>query len=284
MGCRSPRWPSLPCVRCSRRPRCYVGVGKSPPLPRRPPVGEGGEGRGPPAPRGWGPRACSFAYRGPRLPSLSRGRVPLGLAGPSGVGGDPVCAIWCLARSCACARWGRPRRVLRRGRDPSRFPSPAASGSLPAPDPGCGRRAACVCAGWGGAAVTPRGRPAVGVRRVSGSRSRRIPGCGPCPARGGVTRWRPEARRLVAWRGRLWWWGGGSRGRLRGLDRRSGRRRRRCGTALACGGGTPRVFLAARLCPRSLRFSLRVPAPSASGGPSISARLSLSSPPPILPW
>lgn len=86
-----------------------------------------------------------------------------------------------------------------------------------------------------------------------------------------VTRWRPEARRLVAWRGRLWWCGGGSRGRLRGLDRRG-----RVGVAGGAGPPSrvavgPRVF-SWRLdsAPRSLRFSLCVspPPPPLAGPPS----------------
>lgn len=85
-------------------------------------------------------------------------------------------------------------------------------------------------------------------------------------------RWRPEVRRLSRVEGPLRWRGGGSRVRLRGgFDRRPSWRRRRCGTALACGGGTPLCFPGGPALPEDSSVSLAAvlcPSPPLAGPPS----------------
>lgn len=209
--------------------------------------------RGPSAPCGEGPERCSPAYRGPRLPPPSRGRVTHG-PGP-GIPGAvlPAALLWARValKTRRAARCGAGRRRLRRL--PLLRVERLSARSRPEPRPVGAARAWVGAVSLGG--VVP-------------------PGCGfPEPRPGGWRERKTDAvggspRRREGRAGGLRWRGPGS-GQARGRVPEAGRRPGRRGAALVCGGGIPVRFPggppASSALPRSPPS--RRPRPCTSGAP-----------------
>lgn len=232
MGYRTPQPPPLVCA-------CQFG-----------------QPRGPSAPCGEGPERCSPAYRGPRLPPPSRGRVTHG-PGP-GIPGAVLSAALLWAR---VALKRAARRGVGRGGSASAASRFSASSRLsarsrPEPRPVGAARAWVGAVSLGGS--FPRG---VGFRsrdRAAGEREK------------DGRRWGGSPRRRGGRAGGLRWRGAGS-GQARGRVPEAGRRPGRRGAALACGGGIPVRFPGGPPASSALSWSpsSRRPCPFTSGAPAL---------------